>query len=134
MEHVGTHETPPIAVRRLAAGAPSLTVTSASFAADGVIPSAYAGSQGRSPALRWSTPPPGTKELIVLCEDPDAPTAQPFVHWILVGLSPSETELPEGLPPTTAPLSSGALQGRNDMGTDGYYGPEPPPRHGVHHY
>ncbi|HWE27014.1 MAG TPA: YbhB/YbcL family Raf kinase inhibitor-like protein, partial [Polyangia bacterium] len=74
------------------------------------------------------------QELVVLCEDPDAPKPQPFVHWIVTGVPPDTTELLEGLPPSPTPLSSGAAQGRNDMGKHGYYGPEPPPGHGVHHY
>ena len=28
----------------------------------------------------------------------------------------------------------GAIQGRNDAGTQGYFGPRPPVGHGVHHY
>jgi Raf kinase inhibitor-like YbhB/YbcL family protein len=134
MDRLHHQERPDIAAHRLFAGAPSLTVESDSFSGEGPIPAEHAGGHGRSPALRWSKPPPGTRELIVLCEDPDAPTAEPFVHWIVTGLPPNETELPEGQPPTASPLASGVIQGRNDMGTVGYYGPQPPPGHGVHHY
>lgn len=111
---------------------PTLRIESPAFEDGQPIPRAHAGAHGRSPALKWSPPPPGTRELVLLCEDPDAPRAQPFVHWIVVGLPADTLELPEGLPPT--PLSSGAVQGKSDMGRDGYYGPEPPPGHGVHHY
>jgi Raf kinase inhibitor-like YbhB/YbcL family protein len=133
-EQPGTEQKSKVASRRLGLDKPSLTVESASFRANQPIPRGHAGANGRSPALRWSKPPPRTQELVILAEDPDAPTEQPFVHWIVTGLSPSTTELPEGLPPSGAPLGSGAVQGRNDMRADGYYGPEPPPGHGVHHY
>ena len=56
------------------------------------------------------------------------------MHWIVTGLDAETTELPEGLPPSGAPLASGAVQGKNDMGKLGYYGPEPPRGHGAHHY
>jgi hypothetical protein len=52
----------------------------------------------------------------------------------VTGLPADTVELFEGLPPSPMPLASGATQGRNDMHRDGYYGPEPPPGHGVHHY
>jgi Raf kinase inhibitor-like YbhB/YbcL family protein len=135
MEQPGTQEHKAIAGRKLGAeSATRITVESAGFREGQMIADQYAGAHGRSPALRWSAPPPGTRELVVLMEDPDAPRPQPFVHWIVTGLPPQTRELPEGLPPSSAPLASGAMQGRNDMHKDGYYGPEPPPGHGVHHY
>jgi Raf kinase inhibitor-like YbhB/YbcL family protein len=127
MEHQTT-------AQRLGLGAPTLTVTSASFERDHAIPRKHAGGHGRSPSLRWTTPPPTTRELVVLAEDPDAPTTKPFVHWIVTGLGSDARELVEGQPASSARLASGALQGKNDMRKEGYYGPEPPPGHGVHHY
>lgn len=82
--------------------------------------------------------PPGTRELALICDDPDAPTPQPWVHWVIYKISPDVTGLPEGVPPATCidhPVS--ALQGRNSWSsgrTTGYRGPAPPPRHGTHHY
>jgi Raf kinase inhibitor-like YbhB/YbcL family protein len=123
-----------IVASRLGLDAPTILIESDSFAPGGAIPRRHAGEQGRSPPLRWTAPPEETRELALICEDPDAPTPQPFVHWIVVGLTPDMQRLPEGLPPSAAPLASGVAQGKNDMGKDGYYGPEPPPGHGVHHY
>ncbi len=135
METTGTQGTQKeLASRRLGLNGPTIAVESASFAPGAAIPPRHAGANGRSPALRWSPPPRSARELLILCEDPDAPTAKPFVHWILTGLPPDVRELSEGQPPSLAPLSSGAAQGKNDMKRDGYYGPEPPPGHGVHHY
>jgi hypothetical protein len=135
MEQPGTHShKPPVAARRLGLGAPTLTVESPAFQPGRPIPAAHAGAHGRSPALRIGRLPANARELVLLCEDPDAPKEKPFVHWIVTGLPAGSTELPEGLPPSGAPLGSGAVQGKNDMGKPGYYGPEPPIGHGVHHY
>jgi Raf kinase inhibitor-like YbhB/YbcL family protein len=109
-------------------------VSSPAFTDGGAIPDKYAGDQGRSPPLQFAAPPAETQELVLLCEDPDAPLPRPFVHWIVVGIAPDLEELSEGLPPLQAPLVSGVSQGRNTMGKDGYLGPMPPPGHGPHHY
>jgi Raf kinase inhibitor-like YbhB/YbcL family protein len=45
------------------------------------------------------------------------------------------TALPEGLP--NAPVletPQGGIQGRNGMGSYGWFGPRPPAGHGLHHY
>jgi Raf kinase inhibitor-like YbhB/YbcL family protein len=90
-----------------------------------------------SPALAWSGAPQGVKEFALICDDPDAPTAQPWVHWVIYRLSPDLTGLPEGVP-QVAKLDkpAGAMQGLNGWpGRDnlGYRGPAPPPGK-VHHY
>ncbi len=123
-----------LAQHRLPAEERTLVVESDAFAEGAPIPDAYAGAHGRSPSVRWSNVPPDTRELVLLCEDPDAPMPKPFVHWIVYGLGPEARSLPEGLPPTGAPLEGGVQQGRNSMRSDGYLGPMPPPGHGVHHY
>ena len=123
-----------LAWHRLGLEVASLYVESSAFADGTAIPDVYAGEHGRSPAVRWSAVPPETREIVLLVEDPDAPFPRPFVHWIVYGIGPTETMLPEGLPPTGLPLASGAIQGRNTMHRDGYVGPMPPKGHGVHHY
>ena len=91
-----------------------------------------------SPPLAWEGLPDGTKELALICDDPDAPTAQPWVHWVLYKLSSHVSGLPEGVPAgprLEEPIQ--AFQGRNSWSsgrTIGYRGPAPPPGHGVHHY
>jgi Raf kinase inhibitor-like YbhB/YbcL family protein len=111
-----------------------LAVESASFSPGGTMPETLAGRNGRSPQLRWTGVPNDTAEIVILCEDPDAPMALPYVHWLVCGIPPYVQELNEGLPPTAMPLTSGVMQGRNSLGTDGYTGPSPPRGHGVHHY
>ncbi len=116
-----------------------IPLTSQDFAAGASIPRPCTGEgDDRSPHLRWSQLPPGTRQLALICDDPDAPTPQPWVHWVLYELAPDVSELPAGLPKSpqlTAPLA--ARQGRNSWPsgqTTGYRGPLPPPGHGVHHY
>lgn len=79
-----------------------------------------------SPSLRWGEPPPGTKSLAVLVEDPDAPTPQPFVHWLVYNLPPRLRALPEGF--------SGTTQGKNSMFKVGFAGVAPPKGDLPHHY
>ena len=73
--------------------------------------------------------------MALIVDDPDAPSAEPWVHWVLYKIPPSTTALAEGVP-TTRTLSQpfGAVQGINSWRTVGYRGPAPPPGHGTHHY
>ncbi len=85
-----------------------------------------------SPALSWTGVPDEAQELALVVDDPDAPSGL-FTHWLLYGLSPEVTSLPEGVPDggeleTPAPLR----QGENSAGEVGYRGPCPP--EGQHHY
>jgi hypothetical protein len=100
------------------------------------IPRDYSG-EGRniSPPLEWQDLPQGTKELALLCEDPDAPQEEPFVHWLAYKITPDQTELPEALPVAKElerPVS--LFQGLNSFAKAGYGGPMPPRRHGRHRY
>ena len=53
-----------------------------------------------APPLEWTAPPPGTQELALIVEDPDAPGAEPFCHWLVWGLAPQAGKLLEGeVPP-----------------------------------
>jgi hypothetical protein len=86
-----------------------------------------------SPQLAWEDVPQGTQELALLMFDPDAPGAD-FVHWIVYGMPPGMNGLDEGLPGETHPDEREPfMQGRNDSGRTGYFGPMPPPGK-PHHY
>ena len=67
----------------------------------------------RSPHVRWSGVPDGTRSLSLIMHDPDVPSVPDdvnqegrtvphdlprvdFYHWVLVDISPDTTELPEG--------------------------------------
>jgi hypothetical protein len=102
-------------------------LTSTAFANGVRIPAKYtADGENFSPLLTWTAPPAGTKELVLICEDPDAPGGT-FTHWVVYGLSPQATSLPEALPPAKSMTTPVFLQGVNDFGKLGYSGPAPPP-------
>ncbi|MBC8876189.1 MAG: YbhB/YbcL family Raf kinase inhibitor-like protein [Planctomycetes bacterium] len=117
----------------------SMTIRSTAFAEGDVIPQRHTGDgQDVSPPLAWEGVPDEARELALVCDDPDAPTAEPWVHWVIYKIAPTVRALPQGVPADAqldAPIE--ALQGRNSWPTGctiGYRGPAPPPRHGVHHY
>jgi Raf kinase inhibitor-like YbhB/YbcL family protein len=97
-----------------------MNLRSAAFSANDLIPDRYSKDGGDvSPPLTWDPAPAGTAELVLLCEDPDAPGGT-FVHWVITGLDASETDLAEGEIPPDATL------GRNGYGDSGWGGPQPP--------
>jgi Raf kinase inhibitor-like YbhB/YbcL family protein len=105
-----------------------LKMSSSAFEPGGRIPKKYTGEgPDLSPPLSWSGAPEGTAELALICDDPDAPRKEPWVHWVLYKISADRVSLQEGRP-------EGAIEGRNDFGRHGYGGPMPPRGHGVHHY
>jgi Raf kinase inhibitor-like YbhB/YbcL family protein len=125
----------------LCKGEPPMTIELASgaFKSGAEIPRKYT-EDGKdvSPPLRWDKSPAGTKEFALICDDPDAPGPEPWVHWVLYKLPADVRELPEDLP-ADARLESprGALQGLNSWKsgrTIGYRGPAPPRERGAHHY
>jgi Raf kinase inhibitor-like YbhB/YbcL family protein len=106
----------------------TIEVMSPAFEADATIPKRHTGEgEDVSPPLRWSSLPQGTKEIALICDDPDAPTQKPFVHWVAYKIPADRRGLPEG-------STEGALEGINDFGEVGYDGCMPPRGHGVHHY
>ena len=123
-----TAQTPP---QKIAVGSPSLV-------ADQTMPRDYT-PDGRnlSPPLTWSNLPAGTKEIAVVCEDPDAGNPPPFVHWVIYKIPPTATGLPEGIPiDPAAPMPTaiaGAIQGVSGFRRAIYRGPAPPPGK-PHHY
>jgi phosphatidylethanolamine-binding protein (PEBP) family uncharacterized protein len=59
-------------------------VSSSAFEPGGAIPQKYTGEgQNISPPLQWRGLPEGTRELALICDDPDAPRPTPFVHWMV---------------------------------------------------
>ena len=117
----------------------NIELASKAFTEGQRIPVKYTGEgDDVSPPLVWKGVPAGTKELALICDDPDAPTPEPWIHWVLYKLPPDISGLPEGLPrDKRLKQPPGALQGRNSWTagqTIGYRGPMPPAGHGVHHY
>lgn len=117
-----------------APGPAFISIFSTSFDAGMPIPKRHTQEENSiSPELQWDHVPPDARELVLVCEDPDAPKPSPIVHWIVYNIPPSLRGLPEGLP-VSATIPGGMRQGRNYSGIEGYIGPMPPLGHGVHHY
>lgn len=117
----------------------SIELRSQGFLPGSEIPQKYTeDGKDLSPPLHWNKAPADTKEFALICDDPDAPSAEPWVHWVLYRIPANVNQLPEGLP-AAAELESppGARQGLNSWKsgqTVGYRGPAPPKGHGTHHY
>jgi Raf kinase inhibitor-like YbhB/YbcL family protein len=116
-----------------------IAITSEAFADGRPIPKKYSeDGENLSPPLAWSYTPKGTKQWALICDDPDAPTPQPWVHWVIYSIHGEIRSLPEGVEPAeTLAEFQGAMQGKNSWPsgqTIGYRGPAPPKGHGVHHY
>ncbi len=104
-------------------------LSSTAFTQNEPIPESHT-CDGRdlSPPLTWTEPPAGTRSLVLIVDDPDAPDpAAPkmtWTHWALYNLPPTAGILPEGVPDSGLP--AGTLQGLNDWQRTGYGGPCPP--------
>jgi len=106
-----------------------MTLRSPAFDHLGEIPVVYT-CDGRdiSPPLEWADLPTGTRSLVLIVDDPDAPDpAAPrmtWVHWVLYDLPAGASGLPEAVAPADLPGRTG--QGLNDWKRTGYGGPCPP--------
>ncbi len=107
----------------------TMTVTSRAFAPNTPIPVDYScDGADKSPPLAWSAPPPGTRSIAVVVDDPDAPGGD-FTHWIVFDLPGTTLGLAEGA--DVAVL--GAAEGTNGFGRAAWGGPCPPRRE-MHRY
>lgn len=104
----------------------SMQVTSAAFAQGQPIPAQYTCTgKNISPALKWSGVPDGAKSLVLIADDPDAPSGT-WVHWVFYDVPSATKDLPEDLPKGQY-IPGGGTQGLNDFKHLGYGGPCPPP-------
>jgi len=84
-----------------------------------------------SPAFRWTGVPEETRELLLVCEDPDAPGGI-FHHWAAYGIPPEWSFLHSGFGAESN--EPGFRQAINDFGKPGYGGPCPPRGDKPHSY
>ncbi len=110
-------------------------LSSPAFDHDSDIPERYRADGGdRSPPLEWEGVPDGTKELVLICDDPDADEGV-LTHWVVYGIPPDVTALPEGLDRDavlTEPVD--LVQGFNEFGELGYVGPHSAEDRGPHRF
>lgn len=110
-----------------------MNIKSSAFFDTTPIPKKYTGEgDDMSPPLEVNDVPHEAKSLVIICDDPDAPRSEPFVHWVLFNMDPKMLELVEGA--SGSGRIEGAIEGMNDFGKHGYGGPMPPVGHGMHHY
>ena len=102
-----------------------MELTSAAFAEGGSIPVRHTcDGDDVSPPLRWTGVPPGSVQLAVVVDDPDA-GRYPFTHWLAWGLP--ALGLPAAAGGGLGEGDAAPAEGRNDFGAPGYRGPCPPP-------
>jgi Raf kinase inhibitor-like YbhB/YbcL family protein len=101
-----------------------MRLTSPDFAEGAAMPAANTcAGDDRSPALRLSGVPMGTREVAVVVRDVEA---EGFVHWVITNIPAQGGGLKQGEVP------AGVIQANNDFGTLGWRGPCPPS--GTHYY
>ena len=134
--------------RMVAQGAPAkITVESTAFKDGETLPDDYSSfGKNVSPPLSWSGTPATTRQLAVVCHDPDAPLPGGFTHWVIYKIPATAKGLPEAVPAgasVTASGIAGAIQGANGFSAFARRGglpPEPsyrgpaPPAGAPHHY
>jgi len=102
-----------------------IKITSSAFQEGGNVPSKFTceGSD-TSPPLQITGIPSQAKSLVLIADDPDAPSGL-FTHWLIWNIPPQTTSISEGNAPR-------GVHGTNDFGKSGYKGPCPPS--GTHKY
>jgi Raf kinase inhibitor-like YbhB/YbcL family protein len=104
---------------------PAFTLRVDSLGAGSVLPDVYTcKGAGETPEVAWDGIPAGTKSLILILDDPDAPNTT-FTHWLVFNIPPVSAELARDQP-NTKTLDDGAQQGRTSSGYRGYTAPCPP--------
>lgn len=109
-----------------------ITVISSDFSEGHLFaPQFTADGAGLSPSLMWQGVPQSAAAIVLLVEDPDAPSREPFVHAIVLDLETSA-----GQRVTTGELSDGKghVFGKNSGMKAAWMPPSPPRGHGVHRY
>ena len=116
-------------------GMGAITLGSMAFVDHGPIPASYtADGPGLSPPLHWAGVPADATSLVLMVEDADAPTAEPLVHAIVVGMLAQDGSLGEAGINVILDLPDGPRRGRNSYLMADWLAPDPPPGHGLHRY
>ena len=125
-----------LAIVQLGENFETLTLTSPAFVHEARMPPRFtADGEGVSPPLVWSEPPVGTKRMVLIVEDADAPAPQPLVHAIIWGLEADAGQLAEGaIVADGEGDAKGRDVGRNSYLREGWLPPDPPSGHGEHRY
>jgi Raf kinase inhibitor-like YbhB/YbcL family protein len=123
------------------AHAEPFTLTSSAFTDGGPMPKKYAGyhpdrkppcgGENVSPPLTWSNAPAATKSFAIVMQDPDGGRGTGSNHWVAYDIAPTRTGLAEG---EASASPKEWVGGKNNVGTDHYFGPCGPAGDAPHHY
>ena len=103
-----------------------MELKSKAFSDNSKIPLKYTGlSYNMSPPLRWQDLPIGTKSLVLIVDDLDAPI-RTWTHWVVYDIPAELNMLRENIP-ARGFIYNGMKQGKNSFHMLGYGGPYPPP-------
>ena len=103
-----------------------MKIISPAFKNGANIPAKFSRQGGNSsPPLQIAGAPANAKTLVLIVDDPDAPTGL-FTHWLIWNIDPKTSSIAEHSAP------KGAVEGTNDFPSVGYGGPQPPS--GTHRY
>jgi Raf kinase inhibitor-like YbhB/YbcL family protein len=112
-------------IASFAAEGARMKITSSALQNGGNIPSKFTcDGSDTSPPLQITGVPSEAKSLVLIADDPDAPSGL-FTHWLVWNIPPQTNSISEGSAPK-------GVQGTNDFGKSDYKGPCPPP--GTHRY
>ena len=107
---------------------PEISVRSVAFEPAMPLPiSCTVDGVGAPPPISFDGIPEAAKSVVVICEDPDAPQLEPFVHWLVYGI-------PASAGAVDAQTQHDYLLGKNSRSEAAYTPAAPPPGHGLHHY
>ena len=99
-----------------------MKLTSTEFEQNQIVPAKYTcDGENVSPPLGISDVPQGTRSLVLIVDDPDAPSGR-FIHWTVWNMPPETGEINED------DIPEGAVEGETGFGSMGYGGPCPPDR------
>jgi Raf kinase inhibitor-like YbhB/YbcL family protein len=116
-----------LAHNELGLGIQSLELRSETFENGDTLPTrATIDGDGTPPFMYWDAPRVEAHSFALICEDPDAPRPEPFVHWLVYAI-----------PSHTRSLDSNLVafrEGKNSRGQEGYAPAAPPHGDEPHHY
>lgn len=125
----------------MALAADPFTVTSSAYKDGDIWPNKFAGvdqanpsrcpGQNVSPPLAWSNAPEKTKTFAIVMYDPDGGNGAGSNHWVAYNIPKTKTSLAEG---EASVSPKDWVGGKNNAGTDHYFGPCGPAGHAYHHY
>ncbi|OGH20419.1 MAG: phosphatidylethanolamine-binding protein [Candidatus Levybacteria bacterium RIFCSPHIGHO2_02_FULL_37_13] len=103
-----------------------MKILSSAFNHNKRIPAKYTcDGENISPPLQFLEVPESAKSLVLIVDDPDAPS-KVWVHWVVYNINPQTSKVRENSVP------EGGVEGMTDFGKPGYGGACPPS--GAHRY